>query len=97
MSDEKLKKLFAAAREETAPAPPGDFVDDVLRMVQSEPRVMARMPSLWDGLDRLFPRIAFTAVAVIVLCVAADFVLTAAGMPELGDGLSLFSAQWFFL
>jgi len=97
MSEEKLRKLFTAAREETAPVPPEDFLEDVLRMARSEPRVMARTSSLSDGLDRLFPRIAFAALAVIVLCVAADFVLTAAGMPELGDGLSLFSAQWFFL
>ena len=97
MSDEKLKKLFAAAQTETAPVPPQDFADDMLRMIRREPPATARMDSLPDNVDRLFPRIAFVALAVIALCVAADYALTGAGMPELGDGLSLFSAQWFFI
>jgi hypothetical protein len=32
---------------------------------------------------------------VIVLGVAADFGLTAAGVPNLSDGVSQISAQWF--
>jgi hypothetical protein len=97
MSGEKLKKLFAASRKDTAPVPPEDFANDVLRMVRQEPPATRQINSLPDSVDRLFPRIAFAALAVIALCVAADYALTAAGMPELGDGLSLFSAQWFFI
>jgi len=35
-------------------------------------------------------------VAVIVLCVAADFGLTSAGLPEVGDGAAQVSAQFLF-
>ena len=55
---------------------------------------VAETLSVFDQLNLLFPRIAFAAVAVIVLCVAVDFGLTAAGMPGLGHGLSQISAQW---
>lgn len=95
MNKRKLNRLFELARNEPAPAPPEDFAADVLRAVRREPRgAMAEALSIFDQLNLLFPRIALAAVAVIVLCVAVDFGLTAAGIPGLGDGLSQISAQW---
>ncbi len=95
MNRRKLNQLFELARNEPAPAPPDDFVGDVLRAVHHEPPVAAaESPSIFDQLNLLFPRIAIASVTVIVLCVALDFGLTAAGMPGLGDGLSQISAQW---
>lgn len=95
MNEKKIKQLFAAARQETAPVPPEDFAADVLRAVHREPRAAAPiMLSIFDQLNLLFPRIALAAAAIIVLCVALDFGLTAAGMPGLGDGVSQISAQW---
>ena len=95
MNENKLKQLFEAARNEPAPAPPEDFAADVLRAVHREPVAgRGEAVSIFDQLSRLFPRIALAAVAIIVLCVAADFGLTAAGLPDLGDGLSQISAQW---
>lgn len=96
MINRKLKKLFASARRETTPVPPENFAADVLRAVCREGPVAApKTISIFDQLNRLFPRLALAASAVIVLCVAADYGLTAAGMPGLSDGLSQLSAQWF--
>ena len=95
MNKHKLNQLFELARNEHAPLPPEDFAADVLRAVHREPRgTMAEALSIFDQLNLLFPRIALAAAAVIVLCVAVDFGLTAAGMPGLGDSLSQISAQW---
>ena len=95
MNKRKLNRLFELARGEPAPVPREDFVADVLRAVRREPPVMAPEPlTISDQLNRLFPRLVFAAALVIVLCVAADFGLTAAGMPGLRDGLSQISAQW---
>jgi anti-sigma-K factor RskA len=95
MNEQKLKKLFAAARNETAPAPSADFAADVLRAVRCEKTVPAAEAfSIFDQLNLLFPKLALAATAVIVLGVAADFGLTAAGVPDLSDGVSQVSAQW---
>jgi anti-sigma-K factor RskA len=96
MNDRKLKRLFASARRETAPVPPEDFAADVLRAIRREPPVATpETISIFDQLNLWFPRLALAASAVIVLCVAADYGLTAAGVPGLSDGVSQLSAQWF--
>lgn len=96
MNNRKLKQLFASARPETAPVPPEDFAVDVLRAIRREgPVATAKTISIFDQLNLWFPRLALAASAVIVLCVAADYGLTAAGIPGLDDGLSQLSAQWF--
>lgn len=95
MKDTRLKQLFAAARNEAAPPPSPGFADDVLRAVRREPAAgMAETGSLFDQLNVLFPRIAFAAVAVIILCVALDFGATSAGLLELGDGTAQLSSQF---
>jgi len=95
MNENKLKLLFAWARNEPAPVPPDGFAADVLRAIRRDPA--DEKPgkfSLLDQWSRLFPRLAIAAVTVIVLCVAADYGLTAAGVPGLGDGVAQISAQW---
>jgi hypothetical protein len=95
MNKRKLNRLFELARNEPAPVPPEDFAADVLRAIHREPQdTVRRTLSVFDQLNLLFPRIALAAAAVIVLCVAADFGLTAAGVPGLSDGWSQISAQW---
>ena len=95
MNQKKLKQLFAAARNNAAPAPPEDFAADVLRAIGREPAVVRLAAgSLLDQLNFLFPKIALAAAAIIVLCVAADFGLSAAGLPDLAEGLSQITAQW---
>ena len=97
MSEQKFQKLLVAARNEAAPAPAADFAGAVLHAVRREPTVASPATvSLFDQLNLLFPRFALAAVVVIALGVAADFGLTAAGLPDLGEGVSEISAQWLF-
>lgn len=95
MNENKLKQLFEPARKETAPVPPPDFAADVLRAIRREPPAsLKKQFSIFDQLNLLFPRIALAAAAVVILCVTADFALTAAGVPDLDDGVLQISAQW---
>jgi hypothetical protein len=95
MNERKLKQLFAAARNEPAPVPSEEFAADVLRAVRRERQTPApETISLFDQLNRLFPRLAWAAAVVMVLSVAADYGLTAAGLPGLNSGLAQLSAQW---
>lgn len=93
MNERKLKQLFESARREPAPVPPADLDSRVMRAIRREPGP-ATLP-LWDQLNALFPRVAWAAVAVIVLSLAADYGLSAAGVPGLSDGISQISAAWF--
>ena len=95
MNERKWKQLFAAARHEAAPAPSADFEAGVLRAIRGERRtVPPETFSIFDQLNLLFPRLAWAAAAIIALSVVADWGLTAAGVPGLGDGASQISAQW---
>jgi hypothetical protein len=97
MNEKKLKQLFASARNEPAPAPSPDFPADVLRAVRREsPPVTAAPLTIWDHLNKLFPRVALAAAAVIVLCVAADYTLTVAGLPDVRDGTAQITSQFLF-
>jgi hypothetical protein len=67
----------------------------VLRAIRGERRpAPPETPSIFDQLNLLFPRLAWAAAAIIALSVVADWGLTAAGVPGLGDGASQISAQW---
>jgi len=95
MKENKLKHLFAAARKTAAPVPPADFAADVLRAIHREPAVRPPVPgSVFDQLNRWFPRLALASAAIIILCIAADYGLTSAGLPELGDGAAQLSSQY---
>jgi hypothetical protein len=97
MNEQKLKKLFAAAQNETALVPSADFAADVLRAVRREKQIQSPETfSVFDQLNQLFPKLACAAAIVIVLGVALDFGLTAAGIPNLSDGVSQISSQWLF-
>jgi hypothetical protein len=97
MNRQKLKKLFVAAQNEAAPSPSPDFAADVLRAVRLEKQIAsAETVSIFDRLNQLFPKLAWAAVTVIVLGVAVDFGLTAAGLPGLSEGVSQISSQWLF-
>lgn len=97
MNENKLKRLFAAARNEPTPLASPDFHADVLRAVRHEPSpIPAAAAILWDHLNALFPRVALAAAAVIVLCVAADYGLTAAGLPGVSDGAAQVTSQFLF-
>ena len=87
MNENKMRKLFAAAREETAPEPGADFATQVMQSVRREP---APEPvSVFGQLGDLFPRLAFAAAVVIVLCVAGDFCASALEQPDLTSGVAV--------
>jgi len=95
MNERKWEQLFAAARNEATPAPSADFEAGVLRAIRGQRRTeKPEMFTIFDQLNLLFPRLAWAAAAIIVLSVVADWGLTTAGVPGLGDGVSQISAQW---
>lgn len=97
MKQQPCDKLFALARRETAPVAPPDFAAHVLRAMHREPAAAhAAAVSMFEPLNRWFARVAMAAAALMMLCVAADFGFTAAGWPELGDGVAQVSSQFFF-
>jgi hypothetical protein len=97
MNEKKLKQLFESARREPSPAPPMDFATDVLRAVRQMPAAKLKEQfSIFDQLNLWFPRLALVAAAVIILSVAVDYGLTAAGLPELGDGTTQATSQFIF-
>ena len=90
-----MKKLFAAARRDLAPTAPETFVDDVLRAVRRESAGRpADALSVLEHLNGWFPRVALAAAALIVLCVAADLGLTAAGLPGVDEGAAQTTATF---
>lgn len=94
MKDQKLDKLFASARNDISPLPPEDFAGDVLRAVRRDSKTLTPpVYSIFDQLSSLFPRMALVATAIILLCLVADYGVTAAGTPTLADGAAQLSAQ----
>jgi hypothetical protein len=97
MNEQKIQRLFAAARNEATPMPSAEFAGDVLRAVRREKQLSSPETfSIFDQLNLLFPRFALAAAIVIALGVATDLGLTAAGVPDLGEGVSEISSQWLF-
>ena len=96
MKNQKLDRLFESARSERAPVPTLDFAGDVLRAIGREPLPSAPGDvTIFDQLNALFPRIALAAAAIILLSLAADYGLTAAGTPSLSESAAQISAQQF--
>jgi hypothetical protein len=91
MNDDKLKKLFAAARKENPPASAGGLDFLVMQAIKHEPA--RRAATVSDQLNALFPRLAGAAVAIIVLCVAGEWFVTGA-QTSLTDGVTQLSQQW---
>jgi hypothetical protein len=91
MNDDKLEKLFAAARKENPPAPAEGFDFLVMQAIKHDPAPRAATVS--DQLNALFPRVALAAVAAIALCVAGDW-LDASAQTSLTDGVTQLSQQW---
>lgn len=92
MNERKLNKILDAVRVEPPPAVPGDFDQRVMRQIRREPEPTAI--SFTDQLSALFPKVAFTAAAMIVLCVTGDFFLTAMDVPGVTEGLTQLADQW---
>jgi hypothetical protein len=94
MNEQKLQKLFNAARDEPAQGPAAGFEARVMRALRREPR--PEPFSLAEQLGELFPRLALAAAMVIGLCVAADLCLSAFVQADLSASVAEASEQWLF-
>ncbi len=91
MNDDKLKQLFGAAGKEVPPPPPPGFEVRVTRSIGRRPP--DESISLWEQLERLFPRVALASLLLAGLCVLGDY---ARPTPELANDLDTLSVQWLF-
>jgi len=96
INEKKLDQLFSAARAETPPTPETGFENLVLSAIRREPRGASAPNSVLDQLGALFPRLAWVVALVVALSLAADFGLSALGVPDLTDGVAQISDQWLF-
>lgn len=97
MNAEKLNALFRAARQLPPPLPEPGFENLVLAAVRAEAargRGCTTGASWLAVLETLFPRLAWVAAALILVCVAAEAGADALGVPSLTDGLAQLSEQW---
>lgn len=97
MNEEKLDALFAAARRLPPPVPEPGFENLVLAAVRAEAgqgRGRSVGTSWLAALETLFPRLAWAAATLILVCVAAESGASALGVPSLTDGLAQLSDQW---
>jgi hypothetical protein len=90
MNDNKLNRLFNAARRETPVAPTTGFELLVMQQIQRQPG--RAEPSISDVLGRWFPRLAVAAAAIIAVCVIGDFISSG---PSLSDSAAQLSVQYF--
>lgn len=75
MNESKIKKLFAAARQEQTPEPPFNFAGLVVSAVRRDGKARY-VPSLFDQLGQWLPRAAAVCVVIIGICIATDFYLS---------------------
>jgi len=92
MTERKLNKILERVRAENPPAVPEGFDTRILELLRREPEPQTN--SLVDQLHALFPRLAVGAIALIALCVAGDFLVTAMHLPDLTGGVAQISEQW---
>lgn len=95
MKDDKLNRIFQTARSEPVPDTPAGFESDVMCAIRSEPQGRGDL-SLFDALGHLFPRLAWVAALVILLCVMADYGLATSGGPDVDEGVAQVSDHWLF-
>ena len=97
MNEQKLKQLLESARGETPPAPSTGFDTRVMQAIRRDARDDdAESVSLLDQLNALFPRLAFAAAAIIVLCVAGELIASALQLPGVTEGVARASDHWLF-
>lgn len=97
MNGRKLNQLFRAARSDTPPAAAPGFENLVLAALRQPGGAPVPDEVSWfDQLGNWFPRLAMGAALVVVLCVTADYGLSAMAAADLTDSLTELSEQWLF-
>jgi len=69
---------------------------EISGVLSRPPPPLAEPGTIWDQLNAWFPRLAWAAAAVMVLCAAADWGLTAAGLPGVSEGTAQVTSQFLF-
>ncbi|MDB6123808.1 MAG: hypothetical protein JWQ71_2801 [Pedosphaera sp.] len=95
MKEQKLQKLFDAARKEAAPIPPEDFDSRVAVALRREQQEVGPN-SLWDQIGQLFPRLAFAVALVIGICLVVEFYNSTTYSASLSAEVNQLSEQWLF-
>jgi hypothetical protein len=90
--NEKLNRLFTAAKRDQPTAPDEGFASLVMQQIQRHP-ARAEL-SIADLLGMWFPRLAVAAAAVIALCVISELV-TSSNAPSLSESAAQLSVQYF--
>ena len=94
MKDDKLNKLFAAARRDATPQVPADFAEKVRRHLEpiasDEPVVV----NLWEQLNRGFTRYAIAAAAMIVICATIEISQHFSHDSDLDDDVQQICSDW---
>ncbi len=92
MKDPRLDRLLSVARLAPPAALPADFAAEVTTTVRRMPEPASS--SLFAELNNLFPRLAWTAMLVMALCLAGDFGHSLMSGPDLTDGVTQWLEQW---
>ena len=90
--DDKLKRLFEAARKESAPTPSNTFAD---RVVSSLAHAQPETESLFDLIGLTAKRMLVPCVVLVVICVAAEF-YSPSGLPEAPADITQLTEEWLF-
>jgi hypothetical protein len=72
MKEEKLKQLFAAAREDVAAEPSEHFAEQVLHAIRRPVNVPA-VTTWLEQINLVFPRLIAAAIVVIIAAAAVGF------------------------
>ena len=94
MKDHKVNKLFRLARRENPPPVSEDFARRVMQQIR---RDGLDPISFLEQMNALFPRLALTAVVVIVLCAGVDVVSAQFAGVDLNEGIARISCEWLLL
>jgi hypothetical protein len=93
-SEQKLQKLFTAARAEVGPTPKPNFPFKVMGALRRDAR--PEPASLFDQLGLLFPRLGLAAVLLTAAFIAADSWHSSLFATDLTSGVAEVSDQWLF-
>jgi len=94
MDENKLDKLFAAARRETPPSVPANFAERVQRELSQAVQGAPVVVGFVDQLNRNFTRYAVAAAAMIAICIAVEIGQSFSHEPSIDDDVNQICSDW---